>query len=184
MGNNFYNSFERTEPDLRSEMTRFLDGGYPEISKKQKAVLRKMRRNTEGGIIQCNCIDKVSKEPDLDTWCPYCGNEGFLWDEIFFDTYKIILSGDTSNALSQRVIEQGIVDIPLVDFYTEYDVEITEQDKIVELILGTNGEPIRPYKRRAIYRIGTAIDFRSDYGRLEYWKLTCMLEKRKFLNGP
>jgi len=56
-------------------------------------------------------------------------------------------------------------------------------DKIVELMTDTAGDPIRPYQRKAIYRIGTSIDFRDEYGKLVFWRLDCYEEATKYLNG-
>ena len=69
-------------------------------------------------------------------------------------------------------------------FYTRSSVPVTKADKVVELWTDTEGDVIRPYRRESLYRIGTPIDFRSDDGKLEYWKLDCYNEQRKFLNGP
>ena len=49
--------------------------------------------------------------------------------------------------------------------------------------LQNSGALVVPYKRKHLYRIGTPIDYRSDNGKLEYWKLDCFEEDRKFLNG-
>ena len=54
---------------------------------------------------------------------------------------------------------------------------------IIELELDNEGDLVQPYNRIDLYRIGIPVDLRSDRGRLEYWKLTCWAEYRKFLNG-
>ena len=186
---NPYYSSATTEPSMRDELIRMFDGVWPEVPKKQPTVLRKMRRDSNGNTTQCPCVDKITREPDVDTRCPICAGEGFIWDEILIDAYKIVLEGDTGEASRESLITPGLINIPLVVFYTTYDVAVVLEennevkDKVVELMLDTEGNPILPYKREALYRIGAAIDFRSDQGRLEYWKLTCYKEKRKFLNG-
>ena len=209
MSKRFYPT-QRTEPDMRQEMINTLDGHRPEIAKKMTTVLRKMRRGTlvvvpedsdnpnqwkSGGkfyewtpgagndMLPCPCVDAVTKEPDKDHHCPICWGEGFLWDEVFFDTYKVIIKSEVGNALLEQLRGPGLITGPLVIFYTRYSEPITKQDKIVELVLDDEGIPVKPYFRKALHRIGNAIDLRGDHGRLEYWKLDCFEEYRKFLNG-
>ncbi len=211
MSARFYKDSRMTEPDMRAEFNATLDGEFPEIAKGQTQVLRKMKRTPtdtaadnpklvkilrgrkqmrdyfvpeEGYLVPCECIDEVTKEPDVDHFCPICQGEGFIWDEIFIETYKRILRSDVGLSTKEDVIEPGLTNIPLVIFYTRSSVSITKADKVVELWTDTEGNPIRPFRREAIYRIGTPIDLRSDNGRLEYWKLDCYSEQRKFLNGP
>lgn len=210
MSNRFYKDNKRTEPDMRGEFNATMDGIFPEIAKAQTQILRKMQRAPtdaaedpkiakllrgrrqirdyyvpeQGYLVPCGCIDEVTKEADRDHFCPVCQGEGWLWDEIFIESYKRVLRSDVGLSTKEDVIEPGLTNIPLVIFYTRSSVPITKADKVVELWTDNEGQPIRPYRREAIYRIGTPIDFRSDNGRLEYWKLDCYNEQRKFLNGP
>lgn len=185
MSNDFYSSLSRrSEVDMRQEMNNFLDGSYPEIAKKQKAVLRKMRRDSSGDLTECECVDDTTKEPDVDVFCPYCQNEGYYWDESFIDVYRIIVRSDVGNSTRENLIDPTLLNIAIVVFFMRSTVDVTEADKIVELVLDTEGVPIKPYKRKAIYRINTTFPFRADKGRLEYWKVGTFEEKRKFLNGP
>jgi len=179
----FYSSTSSTEPSMRDELDNTFDGVFPEVAKKQQAVLRRMRRTDTGELIPCPCVDELTKEPDRDTFCPVCGGEGFLWDETWLDVYKIVIRSDVGLAGKEDLFAPGLMNVPLVLFYTRSTVDVSEQDKLVELVLDDEGEVVTPYERRELYRIGTAIDFRSDNGRLEYWKLDCYAEKRKFLNG-
>lgn len=210
MSKRFYTEFRRTEIDLREAFNAMFDGKYPEIPKAQKHVLRKMKRQStdpvdddptlvkkfrgskqvldwfapgEGYLIPCQCVDKNTKEPDLDHYCPICQGEGYLWDEIFIDTYKIDLRSDIGKSMKQNLIQPGLTNIPLMIFYTKSTTSITRADKMVELWTDTNGDIVRPYRRLNLYRISTVMDLRSDNGKLEYWKLDCYGEQRKFLNG-
>jgi hypothetical protein len=168
-----------TEPNMRQEMINTLQGSYPEIAKKQRGLLRRQRLP----LALCSCISPVTREPDKDHFCPYCHGEGFLWDEIFLDFYKIVLGSEVGNANNDTLAQPGLIEPGLVVFFTSSSETITKNDRIVELVLDVEGEPVLPYQRRALYRIGTPIDFRSDNGKLEYWKLDCFIEERKFLNG-
>lgn len=174
----------RTEPDMRTEFNNTMDGHGVEVAKKQPAVLRKMRRDERGNLIQCGCVNVLTKEADRDYFCPVCWGEKWIWDEIFIDVYKIVLRSDVGLSTREDIIAPGLLNIPFVIFYIRSSVTITDKDRVVELILDTEGIPVQPYQREFLYRIGTLIDFRSDNGRLEYWKLDCYAEQRKFLNGP
>jgi hypothetical protein len=172
-----------TEPNIRAELRKTFDGVSPETPKAQWFILRKMRRDTNGEMIECDCVDKVTHEPDLDHFCPICHGEGNLWDEIFFETYKVVKQSDVGLGSKEVLIAPGIVNVESVVFYTTYEVNVTEDDKVVELGLNLDGSVQLPYKRKKLFRINTLIDLRSDSGKLEYWKLACIQEDRKFLNG-
>ncbi len=166
---------------MRKELNNMFDGIFPEIAKKQPCVLRKFRRDDRGNRILCDCVDINTKEPDKDTFCPFCQGEGFYWDEVYMDTYKVQQS---VSGLAENNTAPGLMNNPLMVFYTRSRIDITKEDKLVELVLDEEGEQVIPLKRRQLYRIGSLVDYRSDNGRLEYWKMACFAEDRKFLNGP
>lgn len=177
----FYINYS-TEPDMREELENTFDGVFPEIAKKQPALLRKMRRDSNNKLIPCDCVDPVTKEPDKDTFCPICHGEAYIWDETYVDCYSVEIRSDVGQA-GEKVFSPGILDISYKIFYMRYSVDITEEDKVVELVLDKEGEIAQPPRRKVLYRIGSALDLRSDHGKLEYWKLDCFSEFRKFLNG-
>ena len=178
-----YGSVARTEPDMRQEMINLLDGKWPEISKKYPALLRKMRKDENNDFIPCPCVDPTTKEPDKDTFCNICFGEGKLWSEIWIDTYSVELGSDVGKAVREELISPGLMNVPLKTFYLRSSVDITEGDKIVEILLSKDGQPVKPYQRYKIFRISALIDLKSDNGKLEFWKVNCYEEKVKFLNG-
>lgn len=169
-----------TEPDMRQELINTLDGKFPEVSKRQIAVLRKMRRDINGNLTQCVCVDTLTHEPTKDHFCPYCHSMGYYWDEVFIDMYKVETN---EGSFREKLPSPGLINIPGVIFYLKASVDITKEDRIVEITLGIDGQPTRPYKRKTLYRIGALVDLRSDIGKLEYWKVNCYQEQYKFLNG-
>ena len=180
----------RTEPDMRQEFRNTIKGFYPEISKGQQLVHRKMRTNSNGELIQCACVDPLTMEPDLDTYCPICFGERYIWDESIVSGYKVVRQGPSGLAGREQLASPGTSNLALVSFYFEFDIPLTlipnrpSPDRVVELVTDLSGKPVRPYKRETLYSIGSAIDFRSDNGKVEYWKLDCYERKVKFLNGP
>jgi hypothetical protein len=174
----------RSEVDLRQEMENTLSGTFPEISKTQTVVLRKMRRDTDYNLVKCPCYDELTREPDKDSFCQLCFGEGNLWDEIYLDVYRSSsLESSSSQALAEKLYATGLHNIPIVTFYTRYSEDITEDDKVIELVLDKDGVIINPPKRRRVFRIVRAVDYRLENGRVEYYALNCFQEQVRFLNG-
>lgn len=171
----------RTEPDMELEFNNMFDGVFPEISKKQTAVLRTMRTPLTNNV--CDCVDSTTKEPDRDHFCPYCFGEGHYWDETFIDVYKEVIKSDVGNALIDRSIGPGDIGPSVVRFFLRSSVNVTKYDRIVELVLDDDGDPVSPYSRKAVYGIGSVIEFRSDNAKLDYVKVVCYQIDQKFLNG-
>ena len=187
---NPYKSITSTEPDLRQEMTNTLHGSFPEIAKGRLFLFRKMRKDANGNFIPCACVDPLTHEPDVDTHCSFCFGERYVWDEILVTGYKQVIRSSVGLATKETLHGPGNSNIEYVSFFFEYDLDLDVRpktvtpDRIIEIMTDDAGNPIRPYQRKKIYRIGTPIDFRSDNGKLEYWKLDCYEHQVKYLNGP
>lgn len=173
-----------SEPNMREEAINTLEGSLPEIAKGQPGVLRRMRRDSSNALIPCDCVDPVTFEPDKDRFCPICFGEGYLWDEEHFNFYRVMKDSDTGNAMKHKLHEPGLINAPLVVFYTRYDEDITVDDKVVRLELELDGTTSTPLKRKKIYKIEGVWDYRADNGKLEYWKLFTHEDKVKYLNAP
>lgn len=180
----FYKANRSTEPDMRFELNAMFDGLFPEIAKKQPVLLRKMRRDASGNLIQCECVDTLTGEPDKDKFCPFCFGEGYKWDELWIDMYSVTIRSAVGLASKPDLHSPGISDIEIKTFYFRSTVDITKKDRIIEVVLDSEGNVASPGRRAAVYHIGTLVDFRSDNGKLEYWKADCHEEQTKFLNGP
>jgi len=177
MAHQLYPLNQDSEIDLRDELNRFLFGSGQEIAKSQRGLLRRMRRDNDGELILCPCVDSLTGEPDRDRWCPISHSEKYLWDEEYMDFYVLIgLQVESILARADDLFDPGIMNIPLVTIFTTYDKAITKEDKVVELILESGGKPETPIKRRRIIRLSNALAYRSDKGRIEYWKLAGHIE--------
>lgn len=173
-----------TEANMRQEMINLLEGRYPEIAKAQVGLLRKMRRDVNNKLIPCPCTDKITGEPDKDRFCGICMSEGFIWDEREIEFYRVPINLDRSNAILDKLVEPGLINKPLVVFYTRYDSTITKEDKMVRLELELDGSRSEPLQRHSIYKIGVLWDYRADNGKLEYYKIFSHEEYVKYLNAP
>ena len=180
MSSYYSSSTGSTEIDLRQELINTLDGTYPEVSKKQTGLLRKMRLDSNGNLTKCPCVDSVSGEPDKDQWCSICHNEGNLWDETQVTFYRVL-----ENAAGDDVMTApGSINIKLITFYLRYSDTITDHDKLVQLRLDNEGVVSIPLTRIAICRINRFWDYRADNGRIEFYKVYTNQENVKFLNPP
>jgi len=159
------------EIDLREEFRRLLYGFGQELPKGQKGILRRMRIDDDGNKIQCSCVDELTHEPDKDFACPYCLGEGYYWDEEWITYYKTLVSSNEGLVRKNQLEKGGITNIPFAFFYLEYQVSPTVYDRIIEVERELSGDPNTPYVRSALFGISTAQSFRSDQGRIEYWRL-------------
>jgi hypothetical protein len=173
-----------TEPDMRTEFNRFLAGRWPEVSKQQTGLLRKFRRDSNDKLIPCPCVDTLTHEPDKDIFCPICMGSGYYWDEVYVYFYRVLEESDPSNALQNSQESPGLLSKKVVVFYIRYDAEITDDDRLIEIDLSDEGVPVTPLKRKKVYRIGRLWDYRSDNGRIEYYKAFVFMENVKYLNTP
>jgi hypothetical protein len=164
------------EVDLRQEFYEFLYGSTTEVAKGRPGILKRMRKDADGDLIVCPCVDEKTGEPDRDTICPYCWGEGYYWDEEWIMYYKMLVSSQEGMVRKNSPNKPGLSNTPFVFFYLEYNVVPSRHDKIVEVSLGTTGDISLPYVRKAIYPIATAEAFRSDRGRIEYWRVAVVLD--------
>jgi hypothetical protein len=173
-----------TEPNMRQELINTFDGSFPEIAKAQTGLLRRMRRTANGMLISCPCVDRITKEPDKDRFCPICLGEGYLWDEHRIQFYRTLEDSDVDNSVSNTLRPPGLINHPIVVFYIRYDAEITVEDKIITAVLNSDGTMASPLRREHVFRINTVWPYRSDYGKLEYYKVFAHDQYQKHLHAP
>lgn len=165
---NLYPGVSGTEVDLRSEIEQFFSGSTGEIPKQQKFILRRMRRDDDNNLLECSCVDELTKEADKESLCPFCQSEGYYFDEVWIRGYTMFV-GPKGGFSNRRInVAPGLISSYDKVFYLPYDTVITYDDKIIELKLDSEGKPIVPYKRKAIFRPETIMEMRSDNGRIEY----------------
>jgi hypothetical protein len=159
------------EVDLREEFYELLYGSSSEVAKGRPGLLRRMRTDSDGDLIQCPCVDDITGEPDIDTFCPYCWGEGYIWDEEWITYYKRIVSSQEGLVRKNQPHQPGLSNIPFAFFYLEYNVLPTVYDIVIEVSLDEDGYVNTPISRSAHFKIATPESFRSDNGRIEYWRV-------------
>lgn len=164
------------EIDLRVELARTLYGEGDETAKGQTGLLRRMRTDDDDNLIGCPCVDPKTHEPDVDTPCNICLGLGYLWDEEWVTYYKVLVSSNEGFIRKNEPTPGGIANIPYAFFYVEYNVNPARQDKIIEVNRDLDGDVNSPYKRVASYSLATVEPFRSDQGRVEYFRIAATLD--------
>ncbi|MBM07992.1 MAG: hypothetical protein CMF69_00210 [Magnetovibrio sp.] len=162
-----------SEVDLRKEFDDIVFGGPSSIAHGRRLLLRKIRRDENNTPIKCACVDEITDEPDTENSCPYCLGEGYFWDEQWLIGYATYIGADGGQANRIRGLSAGTIRADYRIFYLRYDTEISYKDKIVELKLDTEGDPVVPYDRESIYKPQTIVRYRSDGGRTEYLAVYC-----------
>lgn len=155
--------FSGDELDLRAELQRTLYGAPDETPKGRTGLLRVMRLDSDGNPTKCPCRDTITDEPDKDFYCRVCLGMGFLWDERKIVYYR----DDDSKSKKDEVY-----------FYLEHTDNPARWDYIIELKLDGDGSVIEPEERDLFYKIEYAEAFRSDRGRIEYWRCRTTLERK------
>ena len=179
----YFPAGSQSEPNIRQEMTNTINGANPEIAKGHYIIWRQLTRDLNGRAIPCDCVSLGESEKDF--FCPICFSVGHLWTESWIKVYSTLEAGsDISNAFLDKVLPPGIMNIPAVAFYTEYDSSFKRGDRLIEVSLGDDGSVLEPVVRQNCYRINFAQDLRADNGKLEYWKLYTHREDLKHLNVP
>lgn len=169
---NIYGNTSASEIDLRKEFEDFLMGRGVEKGKAQHVVLRKFRKENNS-LIKCSCVDPKTQEPDVDVLCPYCWGEKYLFDDLFKLAYK-------TNAYEYMDTEKnkrpGVHVISISLFYFQHSIEPTRDDKIIELMFNVDGTIKTPYEMKIKHNIHMAEAYRSDQGRVEFWRCMCFSE--------
>lgn len=163
-----------SEIDLRAEFDDLVFGTNG-IAHGSLFALRNMRRTESNRPVECVCFrTNTTIEPDPD--CSYCLGEGYLWDESWITGYSMFINTDTGLGRKYLQMAPGMERTDYKVFFLRYDTVIEYQDKIVEMKLDAEGNPVIPYIRTAIYKPGTIYQYRSDHGRREYYALFCKEE--------
>lgn len=159
------------EVDLREELHSLLYGSDCEIPKGQYYILRRMRHeNIDGPLIPCVCKSKVTKEGDVDNFCPYCLSEGYLCDEEWVFGYKVRLRLKRS---MDGIIQgrSGFIWPEPVYLFLPHHINPCREDRVLAPQIDDAGEIIEPIKLLHYYQIQLVNPLRSDNGRIEFWQV-------------
>jgi hypothetical protein len=166
----FYQNLSyQKEIDLRYELRETFFGNSQEISKARQGILRKMRRDDKDKLISCPCRDKLTNEPDIDYHCRICKGFGWFWDDVLIHYFRNDMSYSRESGQNKEH--------PKDFFYLQHTVDITNEDYIIVVKSDIDGNMILPIKNELYFKIMRADAFRSDNGRIEYWRIRASEER-------
>lgn len=173
---NPYPGLAGKEIDLRKELNKMFTGSPSETPKGQIHILRRMRRaegvdwvpTREEELVRCDCVSSPTEEPDITYPCSLCDGEGWLFDEEFVLTY---LEERYEYIDTETRRPYGKAPVSLTFFYIEHYKDISRFDVLIEPQLDETGELISPVRIRRRHDIHMAQPFRSDEGRIEFWRV-------------
>ena len=169
------------ELDLRKEMNRTLHGASDEIPKGALDILRRMRWKegvvypvTTADLQICPCkSESIQNEPDKDYPCDICFGEGYLFDDEIVVAYK-------TNRFEFQDVEKynrwGKNTIAMSFFYIESYRKPNRFDKLLEPVHTIDGKISSPIKILHTHAIHMSEEFRSDNGRVEFWRTSCFTD--------
>ncbi len=168
----------RKEIDLRKELHETLFGGLHETEKGQIVIFRRMRRKpgitypvTEDDLQISPSQDKFSHHAPREHPDNWSFGERFLFDDRLIKLYRSWpISIENTNTLTQ--IDPGWLPGGLAFYYLEAWTMPSVYDKIIEVVRDMDGVPVSPLRLERKYSVKSAEAFRSDSGRVEFWRLT------------
>jgi hypothetical protein len=178
----FASTRKKSETDLRSEMKIMLEGNEYEPRRGHWILLRRMDHRQ-----RCLCWNKKGKdeekysldkgkynEPELR--CPVCSGEGWVYEDELHLVRRRLVSPEIGLAASETMSDIGWMNINYIVFYFQHYVAPQRGDKVIEIELDDDANPIRPFKKIEMYRIAVSEPFRDQNGRVEYWRAAGKLE--------
>jgi hypothetical protein len=97
-----------------------------------------------------------------------------LWDEFWYIGRAEFVGSDGGLGNRFRLLPPGELRGDSKVFFLRYDTPIAQGDKIVEMKLDDEGNPVVPYVRQVIYKPQTINRLRSDNGRVEFIAVYCL----------
>lgn len=159
------------ELNLRSNFQSLIFGDGDTLPHGKPVLLRVFRLNEDNKRIKCVCLDDTTLEPSDE--CKFCSGEGYFWDEVWKQTFCSYVGADGGLSRRIRMGRAGEIRTDYKVFYFQHLDQLKYCDKIIEVKLDSEGEPIVPYVIESIYKPETISENRSDYGRIEYISVYC-----------
>jgi hypothetical protein len=162
--------------DLRAELHKILFGDRNHPGEGHKVLIRRM-----DSTCPCMLEEKGQKHREPDPKCSVCHGEGYAYSEFLCTAWRSLV-GSKSGALpaSYMATPPGITDIIAHNFFFEYNTELKDIDKIIELNLGVNGalpSSLGELQQREKFKILQLITYRADNGRIEFIRAICQSEE-------
>lgn len=116
---------------------------------------------------RCSCWNSATQEANPD--CSFCTGEGWHYEDIKCLARKMFLTDPMTAAFLNKISPLGRVSVGDELFWLQYSEKPTVQDKIIEVSLDSQGEPIVAHRIEIMWEINWVQDYRDEYGRVEFW---------------
>ena len=154
----FSAQFEGTEGsiDLREEFAQILtDHGYNIF----------LRRRLDQF---CPYYD-LSLKQCTKRMCEFCSGTGFVYQDYLLKTYRKLGFNLEAGPDRELWAPIGLLGPHRNVFYFEYDVKPLLTDRIIEVTLNEDGEPVLAYNIEKVFDITSVHAYREKKGRIEYY---------------
>jgi hypothetical protein len=112
---------------------------------------------------RCACWDYLKKEADRD--CKNCSGSGWLVYDKVYRTVKRKYIG------KEEADPAGLYEVDSTLFFFEHDVNLTEEDRIIEVVTDECGDVVSPVKYIKRHSIKDVEVLRGNNGRPEFIKI-------------
>jgi len=178
----FSSTKKSEEIDLREEMKIILEGNEYWPRRGHWCLLRRMAKRQ-----RCFCWNEQGKGDEQYSYdnrkydearlrCPVCHGEGWIYEEELHLMRRRLVAPEIGLAASENLSPVGWMNINYIVYYLQYYSNPVKDDKIIEIELDSDGNPVKPYVYKEIYNIAVAEPFRDQLGRIEFWRASSKLE--------
>jgi hypothetical protein len=166
--NKFYPNCFGKEIDLRIELATILYGSDNTCVHSYPVLYRRL------STTRCTCWNNVTHEGDPR--CPYCFGAPYLFSEEVINVRSIIDAPIYGKSLSTLDANIQAMHIPSALFYADYTTNPKIGDFIISIKLDNEGRIFEPIQKIRKWKNNLVEHMRSDNGRVEFYRISCVLE--------
>jgi hypothetical protein len=153
--------------DLRSEMMKILygDGSHPPQG--HIVLVRRMDQ-----VCPCILEERGQKYRKPDPNCSICHGEGYSYTDHQYTAWRSLVGSNSGSLVgSLQEVSPGVTAINGENFFFDYQTQLHERDKIIEIALTSEGAvptDLGETNQLEKFKIVQIIIHRADNGRIEF----------------
>jgi hypothetical protein len=170
------------EIDLRQEMNNLLEGTEFCPRRGHWVILRRADKRQK-----CSCWNKVAsgdnryrddkrKYDEAEENCPYCSGDGWIYSDELYLARRRLVAPDIGLTREEEMAPVGIMNVQSIMYYFQYYVNPKKEDRIIEIQLDDDQQPVRPIVHTEVFKVNVAESLRDINGRIEYWRCAVEME--------
>jgi len=174
------------EISMRDELHIIFHGNNYEPPRARWGLFRQVKRDKDLHPVICPHCRKIGvQDHSKNHICQYCLGVGYLWEESWIKFYQWPGRGAASSSGGKKkYIDYGVLETNSHVIYLEIGFQPTVLDKLIQILLDDEGEPIKPIQRSHMYDIRAVDHYRLDNARTEYYRLLCNRQTVGFIGQP